>query len=218
MPEHGVFITFEGGEGSGKSTQALLLADALRQGGFDVRSLRDPGGTELGDEIRRLLLDPDAPPVDPVAELLLYEASRAELVAEHVAPALVIGAHVVCDRFADSTTAYQGYARGHDLERVRRLNQFASAGLVPDLTVLVDVDPALGLRRATQAGVADRLEAEELEFHERVRAGFLAIAAEEPERVVVVDGTPPIDEVAAAVRRAVAAALPRFHGVLDSPA
>ena len=217
VSEHGAFITFEGGEGSGKSTQAKLLTGALRSGGLDVRALHEPGGTGLGDEIRRLLLDPEAPPVDPLAELLLYEASRAQLVAEHIAPALVIGAHVVCDRFSDSTTAYQGYARGLDLDRVRRLNSLASAGLVPDLTVLVDVDPVLGLRRATRGG-ADRLEAEELDFHERVRAGFLTIAEEERDRVVVVDGSPSIEEVAIAVRRAVATALPRFRAVLDSPA
>ncbi|MBE0476611.1 MAG: dTMP kinase [Coriobacteriia bacterium] len=214
MPERGVFVTFEGGEGSGKSTQAALLAQRLRDGGLPVVALREPGGTPLGDDIRDLLLDPAYAGMDPMAELLLYEASRAQLVAETIETSLAAGRHVVCDRFTDSTTAYQGYGRGLDLEQVRVLNSAASRGLVPDLTVLVDVDPVLGLERACGQG-ADRLEAEDVAFHERVREGFLRIAAEKAERVVVVDGTPGVAEVAAAVRRVVAAALPVLRPVLD---
>lgn len=187
----GALITVEGCEGTGKSTQAALLAAALRETGISVTEVREPGGTPVSEAVRALLLDRANSGLDPRAELLLYEASRAELVSRVILPSLASGGAVVCDRFFDSTTAYQGYGRGLPLDQVVRLNTFATSGLVPDLTIVLDLDPAEGLVRATGGG-ADRLEAEELAFHERVRDGFLAIAAEEPERVVVVSaaGTP----------------------------
>ncbi len=199
----GVLITFEGGEGTGKSTQIELLAQRLRAAGLVVRVLREPGGTLLGESVRDILLDPTNEGMSAVAELLLYEASRAQLVAEVLQPALESGEVVLLDRFYDSTTAYQAFGRGISRSEVDAVNHLATGGLVPDRTVVLDLDPTEGLRRATHAG-ADRLEAEELAFHEAVREGFLALAAEQLDRVVVVDagGTPPevAERVAAALR------------------
>lgn len=191
----GVFITFEGIEGCGKSTQLALLASRLTAGGVPVRMLREPGGTAVGEAIREILLDPLHAGLEDRAELLLYEASRAELVAEVIEPALVAGEVVLCDRFSDSTTAYQGYARGLPHEDVEQLNAFATGDVTPDLTVVLDLDPGTGLERATGSG-ADRLESESAEFHQRVRAGFLAIARAEPERVVVLEATGSREEIA----------------------
>jgi dTMP kinase len=200
--EGAAFITLEGGEGVGKSTQASMLAERLAGAGRDVRLLREPGGTELGDAVRELLLSNDGPPLDAWTELLLYEASRSQLVVEKIAPALARGAVVVCDRFFDSTLAYQGWGRGLDHDAVRAANASASHGLVPDLTIVLDLPVGLGIERATAAG-ADRLESERAAFHERVREGFLAIAREEPHRVRVVDASGGESEVAERVWRAV---------------
>jgi len=200
----GVFITFEGVEGCGKSTQARLFAERLTAAGVVVRTLREPGGTQVGEAIREILLDPANVLLDPRAELLLYEASRAQLVAEVIKPALAAGEVVVCDRFYDSTTAYQGYARGIALDEIGRINEAATGGLVPDLTIVVDIDPATGLERACRASEgADRLEAEELAFHERVREGFLAIARAEPDRMLVVSGEGTAEQVAERIEHAV---------------
>jgi dTMP kinase len=211
----GVFITFEGCEGCGKSTQMPLLANHLRGLGFDVITLREPGGVsagDVGDRIRSVLLDPALGDMDPLAELLLYEAARAQLVSRHTRPALEAGAIVLCDRHADSSTAYQGYGREViPLDTVVALNRIATGGLVPDLTFVLDVDVAEGLARATSGG-ADRIELEDLAFHERVRAGFLAIAAAEPERFVVIDAGPPA-EVATRIREHVETLL-RSRGML----
>jgi dTMP kinase len=210
----GVFITFEGGEGAGKSTQIALLADRLRAHGLTVTTLREPGGTAVGDRVRDLLLDPAHTGLDPRAELLLYEASRAELVAEEIAPRVAAGDVVLCDRFTDSTLAYQGYGRGLDLGGVRTLNDWATGGVVPDLTILLDVDPALGLTRATGSG-ADRLEAEDIAFHIRVREGFLALAdADASDRFVVIEADAPAEEVASAVWETLRWN-PALRGVLD---
>ena len=203
MSERGIFITFEGGEGCGKSTQVWLLAHRLEAAGLTVRSLREPGGTAVGEAVRAVLLDPEHSGLDDTAEILLYEAARAQLVAEVIEPALAAGEVVLCDRFYDSTTAYQGYARGIPLEEVAALNHAATGGLTPDVTVLLDLDPALGIKRATAEG-ADRLEAEDLQFHTRVRLGFLAVAAEDPARIRVVDGSGDADRVAEFVRIALA--------------
>ena len=185
----GRLITFEGGEGTGKSTQIALLAERLRESGHIVVTLREPGGTSVGEAVRAVVLDTEHVTMNPRAELLLYEAARAQLVDEVIRPALDRGVIVLCDRYRDSSTAYQGHARGLSLEMVRDLNHAATGGLVPDLTILLDIDPLEGLRRATKSAVADRLESEDLAFHERVREGFLAIARAEPERVKVVDAT-----------------------------
>ncbi len=194
---NGVFITFEGGEGTGKSTQLQLLAKRLRAAGCDVCIVREPGGTAAGEAIRRILLDPSAT-LDPVAELLLYEAARAQVVRDVIAPSLARGEVVLCDRFFDSTTAYQGYGRGLDLDVVRALHELATGGLAPDRTIVLDLDHAWGLSRATREG-ADRLEREDAAFHARVREGFLAIARQEPGRVRVIDASGSVDEVAVRV-------------------
>lgn len=199
----GLFITFEGGEGVGKSTQMDLALDRLRAVSDDVVALREPGGTPVGDRVRALLLEP-GDGMDPVTELLLSEASRAELVRRVIAPALERGAAVVCDRFTDSTVAYQGHGRGIGADEVRALNDAATDGIVPDVTVLLTTDMALGLARATHGG-ADRIESEPSAFHARVAAGFAAIAGEEPDRVLVVDASGTVEEVAGRVWAALAA-------------
>lgn len=200
----GLFITFEGGEGTGKSTQVELTAARLEESGHDVHVYREPGGTELGDEIRRLLLDPDLQHPFPRAELLLYEASRAQLVEREILPRLDAGATVICDRFTDSTFAYQACGRDLEPEVVRSLNAWAAHDLVPDLTILLDADIDLAMERATIGG-ADRLELELNEFHQTVREGFLEIAREEPERVKIVAASGLRGSVAAEVWEHVAA-------------
>ncbi|MBA4370358.1 MAG: dTMP kinase [Coriobacteriaceae bacterium] len=209
----GAFITLEGGEGCGKTTQMPLLVGRLEALGADVLVLREPGGTVVGDRLREILLDAThLGRVEPRAELLMYEAARAQLVGERIRPALAQGRTVVCDRFFDSTTAYQGYGRGLDLESIRESNLAATGGLVPHATIVIDIDPRTGLERAGREG-ADRLESEALGFHDRVREGFLAIARSEPDRVRVVDGSGPVEEVAERVWSAVESRL-RALGVL----
>jgi len=200
----GIFITVEGGEGVGKSTQARRLAERLRAHDLFVLELREPGGTPIGDRIRAIVLDHPGVMISPRAELLLYEAARAELTANVIVPALERGEAVVCDRFFDSSTAYQGYARGLGARLVGELNLAATGGLRPDLTVLLTLDSDAALKRAVRGG-ADRIEAESSAFHRAVAEGFAAIAAAEPERVVTVDATGSEDEVAARVWAAVAA-------------
>jgi dTMP kinase len=222
----GLFITFEGGEGSGKTTQLKALLARLRAEGRDALETRDPGGTPIGRQIRDLLLDPARGGMAAVAELFLYEASRAQLVHEVLRPALAAGRIVLCDRFTDSTVAYQGYGRGLDLDLIARLNALATDGLCPDLTFLLDLDPERGLTRAarrvgTRPERPDRLEAEALEFHQRVRAGYRAIGAAEPERVVLLDASQGMAQIEERIRRRVEAALqaparPTSSGILAS--
>lgn len=199
----GVFITLEGADGCGKSTQAGLLVDALAAAGREVVRLREPGGTQISEKVRALLLDPANAEMVPECELLLYEASRAQLTRQVIEPALARGAWVVCDRYYDSTYAYQAGGRALDEALVRRANQLGSCGVTPDRTLVLDLDPATAYARAT-AGGADRLEAEGLAFQERVRAAYLRLAAEEPERVRVVDASGEKDEVAARTLAALA--------------
>ncbi len=197
----GRFITFEGGEGCGKSTQARLLADRLRARGVDVLLTREPGGTALAERIRSVVREvSDDPPV-PAAETLLFLASRAQLVETALRPALDAGRWVVCDRFADSTFAYQGFGRGLDLGDLRRLNDFATGGLTPDRTVLLSVSPAVSEMRLKEREAATRVAADRMEragedFHRRLREGFLALAAAEPGRFAVVPADGTVDEVA----------------------
>jgi dTMP kinase len=199
----GVFITFEGGEGSGKSTQLSALLAYLRSTGREALETCDPGGTAIGDQIRRTLLDRGNAGMDAMAELLLYEASRAQLVREVICPALLAGRIVLCDRFTDSTTAYQGYGRGLDLALIARLNALAADGLCPDLTLLLDLDPAVGLFRAGGRQREDRIEAEVLAFHQRVHRGYQAIAAGEPQRVARLDAFRGVRELSVEVSRRV---------------
>lgn len=178
----GRFITFEGVEGCGKSTQMSLLRAWMEEAGLPVLATREPGGTEVGEGIRDLLLAPRDEGMGAATELLLYEAARAQHVNEVIRPALEAGAHVLCDRFFDSTTAYQAFGRGLDEEMVLELNRMASGGLVPDLTLLFSVSIEEGLDRARGESAGDRLEGESLAFHRRVQAGFEALAKREPGR------------------------------------
>ena len=205
MPQ---LITFEGIEGSGKSTHARLLGDHLRALGWDPVVTHEPGGTPLGEPIRRLLLDVASAPVAPLAELLLYCADRAQHVEQMIRPALAAGRPVVCDRFSDSTLAYQGYGRGLDLGVVRDLDGHARAGLVPALTFVFDCPASEGLARARRrASAVDRIEAAPLAFHERVRQGFLRLAAETPGRYCVIDSTGTIEDAQEHVQRRTLACL-----------
>lgn len=190
----GHFVTLEGGEGAGKSTLVAALAERAQARGASVVLCREPGGTPLGERLREALFGLQTAP-SALAELLAFSAARAELVATVIRPALEAGALVLCDRFIDSTLAYQGYGRGLDLETIRAVNAAATGGLVPDLTLLLDLDPAAGRARGA-AGGSDYLEREALAFHERVRAGFLALAAAEPARWQVLDAAQPADVVA----------------------
>ncbi len=208
MPR-GKFITFEGPEGSGKSTHIRLLTEFLRGRGVDVVSTREPGGTPTGEAIRRLLQHDEAGE-SPVgrAEVLLFLASRAQHVARLIEPALAAGSWVLCDRFEDSTFAYQGYGRGFDLDALRSVNAFATAGLRPDLTILLDVLPEtsrsrLRARQAETSSALDRIECEADAFHTRLRDGFLELARAEPTRFVVVSSEGERQAVAADIREAV---------------
>lgn len=196
----GAFITFEGGEGCGKSTQIQLLAERLRSNGKQVLVTREPGGTVLSERIRRLVREETDDPPNPCAETLLFLASRAQLVANVLRPALDSGAWVLCDRFADSTFAYQGYGRGFDVVELKRLNDFATGGLTPDRTVLLELPPALAaarmrMRERTTHTEADRMEKAGDGFHDRLRRGFLELAAADPERFAVVNADGTVDEV-----------------------
>lgn len=186
MARTGVFITLEGVDGCGKSTQADLLVDAIESSGRTVVRLREPGGTRLSEKIRLLVLDPRNDDMCDECELLLYEAARAQLVREVIEPALACGTVVVCDRFYDSTLAYQAYGRGLSEGLVRTANDLGRCGLQPDLTLVFDLDPEEALKRATFEG-ADRLEGEGMEFQKRVREGYLTLAREEPTRVRLID-------------------------------
>ena len=213
----GTFITFEGIEGSGKSTQISLLADYLIPKGIKTVLTREPGGTSIGDQIRKILLDPANKGLDHTAELLLYASSRAQHLREIILPALADGATVLCDRFSDATLAYQGYGRGLDIEVIRSLDRMVTAGIRPDLTLLFDCEPAAGIARARGRNSSKGLEAEarfeneELAFHTRVRQGYLTLATGERDRIRIVDATPQPRAVQENVRRIVTDILGMKH-------
>ncbi|GAA3711013.1 hypothetical protein GCM10022377_25640 [Zhihengliuella alba] len=200
-PGPGLFVVFEGGDGAGKSTQAARLAEALDAAGETVLRTREPGGTEIGEELRSLVLDHGHGTVDPRTEALIFAAARAAHVEQVILPALAAGHVVVCDRYIDSSVAYQGVGRGLGVEDVLNVNRWATQGLIPHLTVLLDVDAAAGRRRRTvrDAGGADRLEAESDDFHTRNRRAFLDLAAGDPARYLVLDAGQGVDELAGAV-------------------
>lgn len=203
MKPRGKFITLEGPEGSGKSTHARRLVAQLQAGGHSVITTREPGGTPAGEAVRRLLQhDAGGEGMVAEAEIFLFMASRAQLVRQIIAPALADGVCVVCDRFADSTTAYQGYGRGEDIERILIMNEMATGGLMPDLTILLDIDVKTGFDRLhdrnRRHGVEkDRIEREARDFHERVRSGYLELARRWPQRIRVVDAARDEDAVQA---------------------
>ncbi|OGP32330.1 MAG: dTMP kinase [Deltaproteobacteria bacterium GWC2_42_11] len=198
----GIFITFEGIEGCGKTTQVVLLKGYLEAKGYKVITTREPGGTELGEKIRQILLNSNSENITSWTEIFLYEACRAQIVKEIIKPALEHGRIVICDRYIDSTTAYQGYGKGLDLESVHRINSLASQGITPDLTFAIDLKPEVGLKRAwarinniKTTEREDRFEREGIEFHKQVREGYLKMAEKEPERIKVVDGDRDIDSI-----------------------
>jgi len=200
----GVFITVEGIEGVGKSTQAGLIARYLRDAGLRVVETREPGGTEVGEGIREILLRPVPTPMGAETELLLMFAARAEHIARVVAPALADGAWVVCDRFTDASYAYQGGGRGIPPARIAVLEDFVQGGLMPDLTILLDASPDVALARTRKRGRADRFEREGPGFFEAVRMAYLERARRDPRRIRVIDASPPVDAVAAAIRNELA--------------
>lgn len=198
------FITFEGIEGSGKSTQATRLAANLESEGKNVVFTREPGGTRVGSQIRKILLNAGNEDLDPMAELFLYEADRAQHTADVLVPALESGAWVVCDRYMDATTVYQGFVRGLPEDFVTNLNKTASRGIRPHLTCLIDCPVEIGLERARKRegdGGQDRFERENREFHEAVRQGYLSLARKEPGRFVVFDGTRQVDSLESEIMR-----------------
>ncbi|QEM68410.1 dTMP kinase [Geobacter sp. FeAm09] len=213
----GYFITFEGIEGCGKTTQIRLLAERLKAAGRHVTLTREPGGCAIADQIRSILLDAGNRAMLPHAELLLYAAARAQHVGEVVKPALDGGNVVLCDRFTDATIAYQSSGRGIDRGTVDTLNSLACGGVRPDLTVLIDCDPAQGLERARRRIEAssgpreERFELEALAFHQRVRDGYLALAAGEPHRFLIVDGSGSVERIAAAITPQVSSRLEELH-------
>ncbi len=192
-----MFISFEGIEGCGKTTQLEMLRDHLEWKGKSCVVVREPGGTELGERIRNILLvmEDEAEGIEPWAELFLYSASRAQLVKNVIKPCLEDGKVVLCDRFTDSTLAYQGYGRGLDIDAIKTINSYSTFGITPDVTILIDCPVETGLKRAwhriknSEGATEDRFEREAIEFHQRVRRGYLELAQKEPQRIRVVDGT-----------------------------
>lgn len=191
----GIFISFEGIEGTGKTTQARLLADHLSKKGYAAVLTEEPGGTPIGLKIREVLLNVDHAEMHPVTELLLYNASRCQHVQEIILPAINAGKVVLTDRFSDSTLAYQGFGRGIDVSVIETLDRMATGGLKPDLTLLLDIDVEMGLRRNRGANKIDRIELEDIEFHKKVRAGYHELARSEPGRIKVIDASGTVEEI-----------------------
>jgi dTMP kinase len=207
----GKFITFEGIDGSGKSTQLRLTVEKLSSLGFPVVKTREPGGTVLGEWIREILLDPSVDELDCTTEVLLYASARSQLVKETIKPALERGALVVSERFADSTVAYQGYGLGLPIDSITAINAFACNGVSPDLTLLFDVDPELA-RSRIQSRRVDRIECRDIEYYRRVQEGYLAIARREPDRVKIMDASVSIEEVKKQVSRIILDFVRRVEG------
>jgi dTMP kinase len=210
----GYFITFEGVEGCGKTTQIKLLGEYIAARSFKTLPTREPGGCLIADKIRAILLDAENRAMSPLAELMLYAAARAQHVTEVIAPALAADKVVLCDRFFDATVAYQSFGRGLDRTIIDELNSRACQGIIPDLTVLVDCDPAIGLKRARQRIEAtngpreERFELEALAFHQKVRAGYLQLAVEHPDRFLIINGADSIENIFSLLAAEVTARIP----------
>ena len=205
----GLFITFEGPEGCGKSTHSRLLCDFLKKRSHDCILTREPGGTKCGEEIRRVLLHSDGVDISDLTELFLFEAARAQIVTEIIRPAFAAGKIVICDRFSDATVCYQGYAGGVDLKAIEALNMIATGGLRPDLTILLDVDTVVGLKRAKAKGI-DRMERKRSAYHKRVRAGYLKLAELYPKRIRVIKVDGSIEDTQMLVRREAERVIQRY--------
>jgi dTMP kinase len=214
-----LFITFEGVEGSGKTTQIQRLKKYLTQKGIPCKATREPGGCPIGEKVRKILLNPDHREMVPLSELLLYEAARAQHVKEVIGPFLKKGGVILCDRFSDATIAYQGYGRKIDLRWIERLNHFSSRGIKPDVTFLLDCPSDVGLKRALKRNRTlkqekeERFEKEKIQFHQRVRKGYLALAKKEPHRVKVIDTRQGEDNVFNKIRKTVDNLINRGQGV-----
>ncbi|MDX9714923.1 MAG: dTMP kinase [Dissulfurispiraceae bacterium] len=185
----GIFISLEGIEGTGKSTQSKLLSESLSAAGYEVLLTFEPGGTRIGQRIREILLQPDHKEMSPVAELMLYNAERNQHLHEVIFPALERGAVVITDRYTDSTVAYQGYGRGIDIKLLKSIDAISTKGFMPDLTILFDLDVKTGLARNRGVNKVDRFELEDVAFHEKVRSGYLELARLEPERIKIIDAS-----------------------------
>lgn len=197
----GTFITVEGPDGAGKTTQLQLLADHLKAKGYEIVMTREPGGTRIGNEIRSLILNPDFKEMDEMTEILLYAASRAQHVNELIRPALEAGKIVLCDRFIDASIAYQGYGLGYSIEQVQEINRQATNDLTPDRTYLFDLTVADSKRRMVERGALDRIEQRDDDFRQRVYEGFLTLAEQEPERIQLVDANHSIDDLQQILRQ-----------------
>ena len=208
--KRGVFITFEGVEGCGKSTHSKLLVEYLNKSGYRTLHTREPGGTKLGEAVRRVLLDSPEIQISDMAELFLFEACRAQIVKEIIKPALDRDSIVISDRFSDATFSYQGYGGHVDLKAIRTLDRVATAGVIPDLTILLDIDTLEGLRRAREKGI-DRIEKKNLSYHKRVRAGYLKLSKQDPGRIRRVEVSGRIPEVQAKIRHEVEIVLRKFE-------
>jgi dTMP kinase len=196
----GLFITLEGTDGSGKTTQMNFIRDYLTGSGYEVLLTREPGGTRISEKIRSIILEPEYKEMGNIAEFLLYSAARAQLVSEVVKPALERGAIVICDRYVDSSYAYQGYGRGMNLEMLERISDIATAGQMPDVTFFFDLDPETALKRRMASTQSDRIENEELEFHKRVHSGYVRLSGQHPERIRRIDAGRPAESIWAEVR------------------
>lgn len=210
MADRGLFITFEGTDGAGKTTQIQRLSADLRHADHDICLTREPGGTPISEQIRDMLLNPDHSEMAATTELLLYAASRAQHVSEVIKPALEAGKIVISSRFADAMVVYQGYGRGLDLEQINRLNRIATEGVTPDVTFVLDLPVEIGLQRVQKSrGGLDRLEREKIEFHQRLRDGYRALVQQEPQRLKIIDARAAPDQVYAQIQEAVQPLLQR---------
>jgi dTMP kinase len=207
-----MFITLEGPEGSGKTSQILPLAKFLKQQGFRVLTTREPGGTQIGDQVRAVLTNLKNTSMHPRTEILLFLAARAQLVEQCIRPALSQGSLVLCDRYADSTLAYQGYGHGTDLDLLRQLLNFATGSLWPDLTLLLGIDPEKGLQRKRSGREWNRLDAYELAFHQRVWQGYQVLARQEPQRWVIIDASQSFSQIQNQIRQVI---LERLSGRVE---
>lgn len=204
-----MFITFEGPEGSGKTSQIPPLVDFLKTQGYSVTATREPGGTEIGEQIRSVLTRLENTSMHPRTEILLFLAARAQLVEQHIRPELARGGLVISDRYADATLAYQGYGHGTDLEMLRQLLNFATGGLWPELTLLLNIDPEKGLQRKRGGVDWNRLDAYDLEFHRRVQQGYLELSRQQPERWIIIDASQTFSQVQQQIRQAILGCLER---------
>jgi dTMP kinase len=193
--QRGLFITVEGTDGSGKTTQIMLMEAYLKQKGHEVVLTREPGGTRISEKIREIVLDPENDEMGITAEMLLYASARAQLVSQIIRPAIESGKTVICDRFVDSSFVYQGFGRGIDLKTIEEVNKLAIEGIWPDITFFFDIDPEVALRRRIAATTADRIEKEKLEFHKRVYSGYKKLSLLYPERIKMIDSNKSIEEI-----------------------